>query len=344
MEFPIYKAVINPDMASDIEVNFIALVDKPAIERNFLAFKKYVDPTDGEAKDQFIPRCVTYVKNEGKEEAQAVTICNTIWKNYFAATKISFDYDGILTTPKGQALAEKAIKENNDVYIISSRANKSDLLPIALKLGIPESNIYAMGSLDHKVKTIHDLGIVKHYDDNQDVINKLPKGVGQKFEKQVLKFAVNEDKRIISGPAMIANMPIYRNDAALGEYYVVFDAPAIQDIVHKFSAKGFMNNFNLFHNDNDMVNDVTIFNSFISNKELGIRPLDGFDDVADGSWFISAKVNNDAVWAKVKSGELKGFSVEGLFNYIPLQIKPKYTLEQAEAMIQQILSETEFAD
>ena len=39
-----------------------------------------------------------------------------------------------------------------------------------------------------------------------------------------------------------------------------------------------------------------------------------------------------------------GDLVEGLFNYIPQQIKPKYTLEQAEAMIQQILSETNFTD
>lgn len=137
-------------------------------------------------------------------------------------------------------------------------------------------------------------------------------------QKQKARFVLNEEKRIISGPAMIADLPIYRNDKQLGEYYVVFDRQAIQSIVEKFSAKGYLKNFNLFHDDQQQVSDVTIFNSFISDKELGIPPMTGFEDVADGSWFISAKVNNDQVWQKVKEGMVKGFSVEGLFNYVPV--------------------------
>lgn len=346
MDYPIYKAVINPDMKSDVEVNFIALVDKPAIEKNFQAFQKFVEPNSGEEKDKFLPRCISYVINEGKEDAQAVAICNSIWTQHFSSNKYSFDYDGVLTTPKGKALAEKLIKQNNDVYIISARHDKADLTHVAKDLGIPETNIYACGSLDHKVKTIKDLGIIKHYDDNPDVIKQLPQGIGQKFTSNILKFSVNEEKRIISGAAMIADLPIYRKDDALGEYYVIFDAASIQDIVQKFSAKGFMNNFNLFHNDAATVSDVTIFNSFISNKELGIHPPEGFSDCANGSWFISAKVNNDEVWQRVKSGELRGFSVEGLFNYIPMQmpeVTKKYTQEEAAAMIQHILSETDFS-
>jgi hypothetical protein len=346
MDYPIYKAVINPDMKSDVEVNFIALVDNPAIEKNFMAFQKFVEPNSGEEKDKFLPRCISYVINEGKEDAQAVAICNSIWSQHFASNRISFDYDNTLDTPKGRALAEKLIKQNNDVYIISARHDKADLMPIANELGIPAEKVYATGSLDHKVKTIIDLNIQKHYDDNPDVIKKLPQGIGQKFTTNILKFSVNEEKRIISGAAMIADLPIYRKDDVLGEYYVVFDAPAIQDIVQKFSAKGFMNNFNLFHDDKAAVSDVTIFNSFISNTDLGIHPPEGFSDCANGSWFISAKVNNDDVWQRVKSGELRGFSVEGLFNYIPMQMEAaakKYTQEEAAALIQQILSETDFS-
>lgn len=139
-----------------------------------------------------------------------------------------------------------------------------------------------------------------------------------KDQKEKAKFFICEDQKIISGPAMIADMPLYRNDKQLGEYYVVFDKLAIQTIVEKFSAKGYMKNFNLFHDSQQQVSDVTIFNSFISNEKLGIAPLAGFEDVADGSWFISAKVNNEEVWAKVKAGEIKGFSIEGLFNYVPV--------------------------
>lgn len=158
--------------------------------------------------------------------------------------------------------------------------------------------------------------------------------------KEKIRFVLNEEKRIISGPAMIADLPIYRNDNQLGEYFVVFDKAAIQAIVEKFSAKGFLQNFNLFHDDQQQVSDVTIFNSFISNKDLGIAPMSGFEDVNDGSWFISAKVNNEDVWNKVKEGIIKGFSVEGIFNYIP--VNQKYNYAEIAKRLENYLGEEAF--
>lgn len=154
------------------------------------------------------------------------------------------------------------------------------------------------------------------------------------------KFALNEEKKIISGPAMIADMPIYRNDNDLGEYYVTFNKPSIQTIVEKFAAKGFMKNFNLFHDETAKVSDITIFNSFIIDPEIGINAPANFPDLPPGSWFISAKVNNDAVWSKVKDGTIKGFSVEGIFQYMPVA-KVKMTAEQAAAQIKKFLDKVE---
>lgn len=175
----------------------------------------------------------------------------------------------------------------------------------------------------------------------------------QAFKKEPARFAVDQARRIISGPAMIADMPLYRNDPQLGEYYVVFDAGSISTIVQKFSAKGLMQKFNLFHDDALQVADVTIFNSFITDKAMGIHPPTGFEDVSEGSWFISAKVNNPDVWAKVQDGTIKGFSVEGFFSYVPVKfnqhpvisffeaLRKKATPEQVR-QIQAILNETEF--
>lgn len=94
-------------------------------------------------------------------------------KSNFADAKISFDYDGVLSTDKGKALVETKIKEGNTVYIISARNNKDSMLGTAQKLGIPESRIYATGSNQAKVQKIKDLGINTHYDNNPDVINQL---------------------------------------------------------------------------------------------------------------------------------------------------------------------------
>ncbi len=165
----------------------------------------------------------------------------------------------------------------------------------------------------------------------------------QAFNSHKAKFTLNEEKRIISGPAMIADLPIYRNDEKLGEYYVVFSKTAIQSIVEKFSAKGFLQNFNLFHDAKKKVDDVTVFNSFIVDSAIGITAPASFEDLPDGSWFISAKVNNEDVWNRVKSGEVKGFSVEGIFTYLPVA-KVKMTAEQLAQKINSLLSQTEITD
>lgn len=135
-------------------------------------------------------------------------------------------------------------------------------------------------------------------------------------EQKPLQFEIqSEERRIISGPAMIAGSRIYRHDAELGEYYVVFSAETIYCIVQKFFAKSFHQNFNLMHDPNLSVSGVNVFESFIVDKERGICPMKGYEDAPDGSWFISAKVENDEVWQLIKEGRIRGFSVEGLFQY-----------------------------
>jgi hypothetical protein len=59
----------------------------------------------------------------------------------------------------------------------------------------------------------------------------------------------------------------------------------------------------------------------------------GFEDCPDGSWFGSFYVENDEVWNKIKSGEVKGFSVEGLFIYD----KPQPTEDEVLSQIKKLL-------
>ena len=161
--------------------------------------------------------------------------------------------------------------------------------------------------------------------------------------KKRAAFILNEEKRIISGPAMIPDLPMYRKDDQLGEYYVIFGKDQIRIIAQKFHSKGYMTKFNLFHKESARLNDVEIFSSFQSDSELGIAPIKNFEDLPDGTWFISAKVNGDDTWGKVKAGEIKGFSVEGLFTYIPVA-KVKMSAEALVFRIQKLLNETEITD
>ncbi len=153
----------------------------------------------------------------------------------------------------------------------------------------------------------------------------------QAFKDIPQKFAVDQDKQIISGALMVADMPIYRKDEEFGEYYAVFNAATIEKIAIKYYQKGFQSNVNLMHDGDMIVEGATMFESWIVNRELGKMPMKGYEEVADGSWFGSFKVNNDTVWGMVKDGLIKGFSVEGLFQY-----KPKKQEMSEEEMIQKI--------
>jgi hypothetical protein len=130
--------------------------------------------------------------------------------------------------------------------------------------------------------------------------------------KEPYKFKIkNEEKRIVTGPFMIADLPIYRRWEEK-EWYVVFTADVIRKIVYKFMKKGLTKAVNEMHET--PVDDVFIFESWIVDDVKGVP--EGFKDVPEGSWFGSMRVENDEVWKKIKEEDgymLKGFSVEGIF-------------------------------
>ena len=154
-----------------------------------------------------------------------------------------------------------------------------------------------------------------------------------KFKEARSNFAIqSEERRIVSGALMLADTPIYRNDSN-GEYYVTFTPGTIEKIAQKFFKKGYQSNVNLMHDGNQEVEGVTMFESWIKDSSRGVAPMKGFEDAPEGSWFGSFKVENEDVWDRVKSGEFKGFSVEGVFNYK----KEKQPMSVEEALWSQIV-------
>jgi hypothetical protein len=136
----------------------------------------------------------------------------------------------------------------------------------------------------------------------------------QAFDNKVLqRFKETPEQRVLSGPLMLADVPIYREDATYGQYYVVFDKDTIRKIVQKYFKQGNQHNVNAFHNTE--LDGVFMFESYIIDKSRGINPPIGYEDVTDGSWFGSFKVENEQVWENRKA--FTGFSVEGLFGMKP---------------------------
>lgn len=146
-------------------------------------------------------------------------------------------------------------------------------------------------------------------------------------EQKPIELQFNDDKHIITGVAMLADTPIYRNNEHYGEHYVVFSKDTIRNIVEKYSKFGLQNLVNIEHSQERYVNDVVMIESYLIDKERGIVPNE-FKDAPDGSWIVSYKVNNLAVWDEIKAGKVLGFSVEGLFSYGNEVVEQTHTNEQ----------------
>jgi len=155
--------------------------------------------------------------------------------------------------------------------------------------------------------------------------------------KDVVKFEVaSEDQHIITGPLMVPEQLIYRKSDKFGEHYVKFTAETIKSIAIKFSKKGFQKNVNIMHDANMQVDGLTMFESFISNAQRGIKPMAAFSDLPDGTWFGSFYVENQQVWDAVKAGNVKGFSVEGMFDYDTPLSKDEQTLKELSKILNSI--------
>ncbi|RYZ48845.1 MAG: hypothetical protein EOP49_17620 [Sphingobacteriales bacterium] len=135
-------------------------------------------------------------------------------------------------------------------------------------------------------------------------------------QPRLQQFAVaSEDRRIITGPLLVPDQPVYRNDKK-GEYYAMFTRDAVERTALKFFRQGNGNKVNLMHNTGELVSDIVLFESFIYDTSRGVQPVKGFEGVPEGTWFVSYKVDNEKVWQDIKDGTFKGFSMQGLFNHI----------------------------
>jgi hypothetical protein len=124
---------------------------------------------------------------------------------------------------------------------------------------------------------------------------------------------------------MIPNQRIYRFEKETGlEYEVYFSPETIKKIAIKYAKRGFQKNVNIMHNPEMVASGVTLFEIFQSDKSRGIKPMQGFEDLPDGTLFGSMYVENDVAWDMVKNDIVKGFSVEGNFG---MKLKSKYQIQ-----------------
>lgn len=119
------------------------------------------------------------------------------------------------------------------------------------------------------------------------------------------------DKQLLVGALLIPNKPIYRRKGE-DEYYIYFSKDTIRKAAEMYLMKGNQNNSTLEHQHS--LNGLTLVESWLVEDETHDKSRKYGLNVPVGTWMGVVKVNNDEVWNDyVKTGKVKGFSIEGYF-------------------------------
>ena len=131
-------------------------------------------------------------------------------------------------------------------------------------------------------------------------------------EKNNLTFAkVIEEQRMIVSPALIPHKQIIRyNPEKDEEYYVYFSPATIRKAAEMYLKHN--NHHKATYEHQDRVSGVLTVESWIKEGEQDKSKLYGFD-LPNGTWFVKMSIQNEELWSKIKSGEIKGLSIEGYF-------------------------------
>lgn len=131
-------------------------------------------------------------------------------------------------------------------------------------------------------------------------------------QKEIKVQLANEEKHMLYSAVLVPDKPIYRRNEDGDEFYVEFTKESIEHMSQQFFKEYKQNEVTLDHETT--ASDVTVVESWIKadlykdkSVALGLN-----EELPVGTWFAGMKVNQIDVWDRVKSGELRGFSVESL--------------------------------
>ena len=137
--------------------------------------------------------------------------------------------------------------------------------------------------------------------------------VALKKEEEQRVYLESDVKHMVYGAALIPEKDIYRNNGEQ-EFYISFTKESIEKMSQDFLKDYRQHNVTLDHETD--ASDVTVVESWLKADALYDKSVAiGLDkDLPVGTWIVGMKVNQIDVWDRIKSGELKGFSVESLIS------------------------------
>ena len=170
--------------------------------------------------------------------------------------------------------------------------------------------------------------------------------IGRDFiymSKEVQFAEVSDEKRLVAGPLLIPNKKILRIDGEGKRYNVFFTPETIEKVARKFMKNKYGDEVTLEHGNK--TSGVYLTESWIVEQSAKDKSnIYGFT-LPRGTWFGVYKIDNDAVWQKVKDGTFRAYSIEGLFEHKKSNLKlslekdiEELTDDEVEVLLSQIKS------
>ena len=157
------------------------------------------------------------------------------------------------------------------------------------------------------------------------------------FNKDEVAFAkVDAEQRILLGAILIPNKRILRVDGEGQPYEVFFTPHTIKKLAQNYLAKKYTDKATLEHDKK--IKGVTLVESWIKEGKLDKSNNYGLN-LPEGTWVGMMKVTDDKIWNEfVKTGKIKGFSIEGVFEHKLVQaskdkLKADYMLGEIKKII-----------
>ena len=132
-------------------------------------------------------------------------------------------------------------------------------------------------------------------------------------EKELVRMA-SEKKKILTGVVLVPNQKIYRKFDDGQEFNLTFNEQTILRLSQDFLIKGYQKNSTYNHSDKFLNGISTVESWIVEDPAKDKSLLYGFQPVK-GTWMTMYKIENQNIWDEyVKSGKVRGFSIEGFLS------------------------------
>lgn len=341
-------------------VDAVALVEEPAIEADFFAFKKednvqerillsliqnalseqFIEKKPGESKEEYVSRCVPVLESEGYEKDQALAICYDSFAidvdalpPYINEIDIEKDeFESFTDYPESATNAAKRALEWRDGHPdqdCGTRVGWTRANQLANREPISEETIARMASfarhLQHEdVPYSEGCGglMVDAWGGRAGIewAQNKLESIREESSAEKFSFAIDEDKQMVVGPLMIPDKLIVRRDENGEPYYVFFSEDTIKEIAQKVMKNKLIDKLNIEHDPDKPVDGYMVSTWLVEDPEKDKQQVYGFN-FEKGTWMGQYKIEDMSAWKMIKDRKIKGFSVEGFFSDKFIQAK-----------------------